>query len=335
MQAYKGLYEDQLQTQHASAESYRSLTRGYSRLSADNKALRQQTAAAARATSTATFSAPSDEQIGVGPFAGTATLRAPMHGGDIKAAPESGSGDLARSTTDAVPLSGMVSDCGDVRGRASAPVEVPTEAVATAAAAVAAAAGALAKAAVSTEGTTTQPSHRASAELSEGMAPPEKFRSGTSSTECASTVETFACSPFSDAENAAAEQGVNGTAPASNRECSVGPSSASAFGKREGSAGGDARGDSRGFPGVEAFAFPTGGGLSTSTPQRQDARSRGDDSNFGVFSTGKFHPVATVVAVPPVEPAPRWRGRSVGPGRLVASCASWTCLLYTSDAADE
>ncbi|CAM9090182.1 unnamed protein product, partial [Scytosiphon promiscuus] len=47
MQAYKGLYEDQLQTQHASAESYRSLTRGYSRLSADNKALRQETAAVA------------------------------------------------------------------------------------------------------------------------------------------------------------------------------------------------------------------------------------------------------------------------------------------------
>lgn len=49
MQAYKGLYEDQLQTQHASAESYRSLTRGYSRLSADNKALRRETAAVAAA----------------------------------------------------------------------------------------------------------------------------------------------------------------------------------------------------------------------------------------------------------------------------------------------
>lgn len=47
MQAYKGLYEDQLQTQHASAESYRSLTRGYSRLSADNKALRRETTAVA------------------------------------------------------------------------------------------------------------------------------------------------------------------------------------------------------------------------------------------------------------------------------------------------
>ncbi|CAM9109944.1 unnamed protein product [Hapterophycus canaliculatus] len=47
MQAYKGLYEDQLQTQHASAESYRSLTRGYSRLSADNKSLRRETAAVA------------------------------------------------------------------------------------------------------------------------------------------------------------------------------------------------------------------------------------------------------------------------------------------------
>ncbi|CAB1100625.1 unnamed protein product [Ectocarpus sp. CCAP 1310/34] len=47
MQAYKGLYEDQLQTQHASAESYRSLTRGYSRISADNEALRREAAAVA------------------------------------------------------------------------------------------------------------------------------------------------------------------------------------------------------------------------------------------------------------------------------------------------
>ncbi|CAN0236706.1 unnamed protein product, partial [Ascophyllum nodosum] len=38
MQAYKSLYEDQLQTQYASKDSYRSLTKGYSRLVADNKA---------------------------------------------------------------------------------------------------------------------------------------------------------------------------------------------------------------------------------------------------------------------------------------------------------
>lgn len=303
MQAYKGLYEDQLQTQHASAESYRSLTRRYSRLSADNKALRQQTAAAAAIASTATS---------------TATLRAPMHGGELEAAPECGSGDLARSTTDVVPLSGTVGDCvRDVRGRASVPLEVPAEAVATAAAA-----GALAKAAVSPEGATpTQPSHHASAELSEGMAPTEKRRTGTSSTECASTVETFACSPFSDAENAAAEHGVNGTALASKRECFVGPSSACAFGKRECSPRGDARGgDSKGFPDVEAYAFPTGGGPSTSTQPRHDARTRYDGGNSRDFSTRKFGPVA----VPPVEPPPRWRGRSVGPGRLVASSASWT-----------
>lgn len=332
MQAYKGLYEDQLQTQHASAESYRSLTRGYSRLSADNKALRQQTAAAAAGvTPTATFSPSSDEQTGVGPFARTATLRAPMHGGEIKAAPDSGSGDLARSsctTTDAVPLSGMISDCiGDVRESASAPLEMPAETVATAAAAVAAAAGALAKAAVSTEAaTTTQPSHRASVDFSESMASTEKRRSGTSSTECASTVETFACSPFSDTENGtAAAHGVTGTALTSNRECSVAPSSAGAFGKQECSPRGDASGgDSRGCPGVEAYAFPTGGGPSTSTQQRHDARSRGDGGKSGVFSSSKFGPVAAAVAVPPVEPAPRWRGRSVGPGRLVASSASLT-----------
>ncbi|CAM9885042.1 unnamed protein product [Pylaiella littoralis] len=53
MQAYKGLYEDQQQAQHASAESYRSLTRGFSRLSADNKALRRETAAVAAVASDA------------------------------------------------------------------------------------------------------------------------------------------------------------------------------------------------------------------------------------------------------------------------------------------
>lgn len=57
MQAYKGLYEDQLQTQHASAESYRSLTRGYSRLSADNKALRRETAAVAAVAAAASDAA--------------------------------------------------------------------------------------------------------------------------------------------------------------------------------------------------------------------------------------------------------------------------------------
>ena len=329
MQAYKSLYEDQLQTQHASAESYRSLTRGYSRLSADNKALRRQTAAAAAGiASTATFSASSDEQIRVGPFARTATPRAPMHGGELEAAPECGNRDLARSTTDAVPLSGMVGDCvGDVRGHASAPLEVPAEGVATATAAVAAAADALVKAAVPAEGATpTQPSHRASAELSEGMAPTEKHRTGTSSTECASTVETFACSPFSDAENLVVEHGVNGTTPASKRECFVvGPSSASVFGKRECSPCVDAGGgDSKGFPGVEAYAFPTGGGPLTSTQPRHDARTRCDGGNSGDFPTRKIGLVAAAVAVPPVEPPPRWRGRSVGPGRLVASSASWT-----------
>ncbi|CAN0469566.1 unnamed protein product, partial [Ectocarpus sp. 12 AP-2014] len=57
MEAYKGLYEDQLQTQHASAESYRSLTRGYSRLSADNKALRRETAAVAAVAAAASDAA--------------------------------------------------------------------------------------------------------------------------------------------------------------------------------------------------------------------------------------------------------------------------------------
>lgn len=57
MQAYKGLYEDQLQTQHASAESYRSLTRGYSRLSADNKALRREAAAVAAVAAAASDAA--------------------------------------------------------------------------------------------------------------------------------------------------------------------------------------------------------------------------------------------------------------------------------------
>ncbi|CBN78008.1 hypothetical protein Esi_0082_0014 [Ectocarpus siliculosus] len=57
MQAYKGLYEDQLHTQHASAESYRSLTRGYSRLSADNKALRRETAAVAAVAAAASDAA--------------------------------------------------------------------------------------------------------------------------------------------------------------------------------------------------------------------------------------------------------------------------------------
>ncbi|CAM9446439.1 unnamed protein product [Laminaria digitata] len=350
MQAYKGLYEDQLQTQHASAESYRSLTRGYSRLSADNKALRQQTAAVTGGVaSTATFSPSSDEQPGARPFARTATqtnslrsdrshepqlLRAPMHGGEIEVAPEGASDDLARSSTDAVPLSGMVGDGdGDVRGRdLAAPGEAPADAVATAAAAVAAAAGALAKAAVSTESATThQPSHRAhGAELSEGMAPPEKHRSGTDTTDCASTVETFSCSPFSDTEIGSGEQrGVGDTAPASTRERPAGPSSASALRKQECSAGGDDRGDSRSCcPSVEAYAFPTGGGPSTSTQQRQDARSGGGDGKFGGnsgdFSARKFGVVAAAVAVPPVEPPPRWRGRSVGSGRLVASSASWT-----------
>ena len=42
MHAYKDLYEKELEIQHASVESYRSLTKGYSRLLADNKALKQK-----------------------------------------------------------------------------------------------------------------------------------------------------------------------------------------------------------------------------------------------------------------------------------------------------
>lgn len=178
MQAYKGLYEDQLQSQHASAESYRSLTRGYSRLSADNKALRRETAAAAAAVSDAAawsadglMTSSADKQPTTGgvlsPFPAASAAAASRDrtgrpgkkehrdsargggGGDSGVGAEVSAGAVPPAACSAAAPAGDGSDSGDA-GRAYAVTAAESAAaVATAATAVAAAADALAEATTS------------------------------------------------------------------------------------------------------------------------------------------------------------------------------------------
>lgn len=162
MQAYKGLYEDQLQTQHASAESYRSLTRGYSRLSADNKALRLETAAVAAAAGDAAGNA-------AALIASSAELQRSTIG--ARSGKEKGRRDQARESNLSGSGSGAGVEDGAAASRSAGNVDAPSvggdneghvttrvyaataaesaAAVATAASAVAAAAGALAEATTS------------------------------------------------------------------------------------------------------------------------------------------------------------------------------------------
>eukprot|EP00903_Cladosiphon_okamuranus_P013553 g12624.t1 len=161
MHAYKGLYEDQLQTQHASSKSYRSLTRGYSRLSADNKALRRETAVVAAVAAAAGDAAGNAAALiaSSAEMQRTATL---ARSGKEKERREQGQGNslggsavgvdggaAARSAGNTVTPVGDDSR-GDVTTRAYAVTAAESAAaVATAASAVAAAAGALAEATTS------------------------------------------------------------------------------------------------------------------------------------------------------------------------------------------
>lgn len=162
MQAYKGLYEDQLQTQHASAESYRSLTRGYSRLSADNKALRRETATVAAvaaaagdaAGNAAALIASSTEMQRISTRARSGRKekerREQAQGSSLGgSAVEVDGGAAARSAGNAVtPVDDDSVDGVTTRAHTVTAAE-SASAVATAASAVAAAAGALAEATTS------------------------------------------------------------------------------------------------------------------------------------------------------------------------------------------
>lgn len=387
MQAYKGLYEDQLQTQHASAESYRSLTRGYSRLSADNKALRRETAtvaavaaaagdAAGNAAALITPSAEMQRTTGAG--SGKKERRDQARGSD------GGSGAGAESS---------------VAARAYAVTAAESAAaVATAASAVAAAAGALAEATTSGLPTDDQGSAAptpspvdkeegdgagagAAAERDDSKGSFGKSSSrdraassfGSAGTHRPSTAETLACSPYSEKADtppptttgefatatatatteknggtAGSETGgaafVEGQAPPADYSLARQQASSRNAARAH---GGDGGGGGSGGRTTKSYAFLQTPGeedededfspwtgicvssAGAASPKPQDGtsptrRGRGtpkpDERSGARSEAGVPRPTK---AVPPVEPAPRWRGRSVGPGRLLASSASW------------
>eukprot|EP00752_Nemacystus_decipiens_P009152 g8175.t1 len=428
MQAYKGLYEDQLQTQHASAQSYRSLTRGYSRLSADNKALRRETAAVAAVAAAAGDAAGNAAAL----IASSAEMQRPAtvarprkekerrdqaRGGTVGSGGigEEGGASVVRSAGEFdAPVGGDSGDDATTRGYAMTAAE-SAAAVATAASAVAAAAGALAEAntsALPTEGRGSAapipPSigkeggkragvgaAAAAAAAAERDGPKRSFeRSGTApdsgssreravassydskGTERPSTAETVACSPYSEKADTPPSTTTGGLATATSgknsgtdgteagrtvfvegqappADCSIARQLATS---RTAGAGADGDGDGDGDGGRRAtkgYAFPqtareedegfcpsTGIRASSSTaaaagaaaasakpqdgsPQARSGGGRAPDERGGTASSSGQGPPRLTKAVPPVEPAPRWRGRSAAPGRLLATSASW------------
>lgn len=372
MQAYKGLYEDQLQTQHASAESYRSLTKGFSRLSADNKVLRQNAASTASASTTVALptSAKNTKNFDAEPMVSVKTQRAQNHGDGVETAvPKSlcvsnyfatarcatqrasSHGERVEialrdsfcvsSTTNSTGSSLPGTDRSDVEGVKPTAAET-AEAFATAAAAVAAAAGALAVAVASS--TDDAKLLAATNENEECVA--KMLEEGTSSSRALpidycgdSTVETLACSPFSD-ENM-------GTVPKEKKDgfemvalCDHPPRTEPSQDEvnrmlsEKPSTGTDiciCTNNKKSYVAAEVeatYAFPRSGGRPYSArPNHRDAlqSSRGNNDRRGYHAVESVLPrPAVVVAVPPVEPSPRWRGRSTGPGgRRLSSSSSW------------
>lgn len=330
MQAYKGLYEDQLQTQQAAAESYRSLTRGYSRLSADNKALRKETAAAAAVAPAAAVTVPTDTNTRASPQ--TQTTQEARDGGMNTV------GEVAVRRPGAMTPVQSLSEAGDGGAGAqhAATASESAAAVATAAAAVAAAAGSLAVAASLNDDDGNRYTEQHSQSRGDGAehekGPGCVGKSRTSPTDSASTVETLACSPFGDeelvmasavgpckrhlADRNEAARGQGRLAPSSTvggtvreQDVSVGDLSiAHGSGDRGGSC-----------TSAEAYAFPQTGGPSALP--RQPPQNRNDDGECSADQSRGEKP--RWVAVPPTDHGPRWRGRNADPWRTVASSASW------------
>lgn len=422
MQAYKGLYEDQLQTQYASAESYRSLTRGYSRLSADNKALRRETAAVtavagdAAGNAAAVIASSAELQRSAGTRSGNSERREQEQprgissigggGGGSGVEAESGAAAAAAAGSTITPVGNGSGGSVKTRGYTVTAAE-SAAAIATAASAVAAAAGALA------EATTPASALPADEEGSAALVPPlieeenrdsacgdaaaaaaaverdgsrrsfgtsgvavvksgsrdraAASRYGSTGTDRPSTAETLACSPFSDKADTSPSTTIgqlatatverNGgaagtkTGDAASADGQAPPAGCSLARQKATSRttarvrGGDGDG---GRTTTESYAFPqasaeededcsfltgirsSSAAAAAASPKPQDGylqagRGRGDrkpDKRSGARSEagGPRHGKA----VPPVEPAPRWRGRSAGPGRLLTTSASWT-----------
>lgn len=365
MQAYKQLYEDQLQTQQIAAESYRSLTRGYSRLSADNKALRKETGSVtvAAAPTVAAVVEPTDMNTRAKPQ--TKTTRETLVRGRVDTVGENAA-QRTGATITSVPSSsvGGAGDAGTQHAAAAAAAVTASEsaaAVATAAAAVAAAAGALAVATASspndddnnTEQNAEQHQRRRGDNAErEKKGPGCVGKSRTSPTDSASTAETLACSPSFGAEEGEESETALAAAAACKRHLADGDEAEAAARYRARLApsstvvgdgtireedvfsataaddddsvaiarGGGDRG--RSFTSTEAYAFPrTGGSSAPSTSQTPHSTDDDDWERSAAQSPGEK---PLFVAVPPVDRDPRWRGRTnVGPGRAVASSASW------------
>lgn len=313
MQAYKGLYEDQLQAQHASAESYRSLMRGYGRLSATSKSLRQETVASAAAPLTA--SACAHTQTDTEPHEEGAAYDIPAK----SLRTEMVSDSVADFRTTSASLARPINDGDATLPRATAAESAA--AVATAAAAVVAAAEALA---VHTADSEHAPSYEPSGRT-KGFGCARK--SGASPTDSDSTAETLACSPSDDAQALAVTDrgggsGIDGTAPAGRGERTADPPAAGiTVGQERVPIATDYdRGDGRSCASAEAFGFPRTGRCSPPSEPQYGAR---DNKNEEPDDFSALASSLAAVVTPPVDPAPRWRGRSVGPRRGLASASSW------------
>lgn len=302
MQAYKGLYEDQLQTQHASAESYRSLTRGYSRLSADNKALRHEAAIAVVGTSS--------------PAAGTsdnARMTIPSHAGASASATEND-----ERLQDGFTKAGSEKDGGHMQGSSAAE---SAAAVATAAAAVVHAAGAFAKASVSTVDVQGYP--YGNAERVKCSLRRSEDSVGRRGNIFAPTLDRNPASP-SCGEISMAGEGpkkrvnIDGTAFSGLQEHPDDPSTADTVNIDDECSSDDADGNSDDrYSTSEGYAFPP---AARHVELPRSSSAGGEPEEAWLLKRSQ---ATTAVAIPPSEPAPRWRGRPTGPGRGLVSAASW------------
>ena len=275
MQAYKSLYEDQLQTQYASKDSYRSLTKGYSRLVADNKALRREIA-----VSTAIPSGHSPSPVTAEISAETLAQNVGRRSNETETVPESD--DRKNNATKEPMVAKSASD--------------------------ALLAGAVAESAAEVESL----SHSKISTAKEHEQECEPASEGEINPIGTSTPETLACSPLDFAETCAAGPGrikresiadtdsVRGECP------TMSPTIANCVAKDKPSPG-DARSDGM-KSSSNSFAFPA---VSLSSWASSVPGTNGQDDEEDAVVPSSVDATYSKTDAPHFESAPRWRGRPV------------------------